>query len=78
MKKYISIERKRIATNLLLPSEQHLPIICVEYEDGRPEEHYHHVDILGPSAVVYKPFDHEPGDPMSTAWIETESELRTE
>lgn len=77
MKKYISIERKHIATNLTLPIEKHLPVICVEYEDGRPEEHYNRVDILGPSVVVYKPFDHDEGDPSSSAWIETDSEIKT-
>lgn len=85
MKKYISVERAHIAYNKLIDMHpdpesrkmKHKPVICVEYEDGRAEEHYNEVAILGPSVVVYRPDNKEPGDPMSVAWIETEAELET-
>jgi hypothetical protein len=73
VKKFISIERQQIIANRHMAVKR--PVIVVEYEDGRPEEHWHQVEILGPSRVVYDPSNKELGDPMAHAWIETTAEL---
>lgn len=70
MKKYISIDRDRIAENRNHEGHE-APVICVEFEGDLISKFYNEVIIQGPSTVKYVP-DHKEEDPNSKAWIEVE------
>lgn len=74
---FISIDRKRISYNRMMHKDHWLPPIVIEQEvnGSMVEQHCWELDILGPSKVVYRPDNKEPGDPTPNAWIETSSPL---
>lgn len=82
--KYISVERLHVADNRVYKEERDglgmpiepeamKPCIFIEFADGTDPITAHRVAILGPSEVVYRPHNFEPGDPNAHVWIETEA-----
>jgi hypothetical protein len=68
MKLLVSVDREVISKGGGWP-------LCIEFEGSDHAIYAKEVYIPGPCTLVYKPDEHDPGDPKASCWIEVEGDV---